>query len=736
MSRPRDGLVICLVMATALTAWIGRGVILQGKTFTPTDFWTTHPLWGGTHASDAEVQNRIHQDPIQFDAMHAIAAHESLREGRFFLWNPYIECGLPSLGDPQLGTFYVPRLAFLRWLPPLSALDGLILLHYLAAGLAMYALAVTWGMSVSASLTAALVWMLCGQQMVWFKYAGGLPAAAYLPVLAMALRRGLTRSSFGWMAGAGGLWALLLTAAHPQLSFLALIWTVIELGCQGRTIGWKKTLSHGAVFAGVAVGLGAVQLFPLISSLASSQKLLIQDSLSFPKPARMPLLLGTLFWQRAFGSPLDRVDLIPSWTGTNFFEFQGYIGLLPLLMALLAWKRSPKLSMTALLVLAVATLYPLWWILTTLVPLLKMLVPHRLFLFAFAASLLAGLGLDRLLESPPGRRLMRVSVSVTAVILLAGSVGWAKSATWLTLSNPAYFALAIACLLGTLALRVLASPAHPSLKLAAVWIAVAGDLLPGFLSYNSAYPQPPHQPAELARLSRVDRVLVDIQSNYYRIGCDNYLMAYRLSTPSGYSSQHPRVLGEMAQALGASVSDRRIQFPPGALRALKALNVHTVLTARAPLTLDSLPRGWLVGRYELIPEPGRRLSRLADPAFDLSKAAILEEPAAPIFENPSGSVERIGDLDYEVTSDRPCLLVVSETFDPGWHARVDGLSQQVLRVNHAMRGVVLPAGRHRIEFRFFPLSLTLGLGCAGATGILLLIWAVIHRSGGVRIFRA
>jgi hypothetical protein len=711
VERRPNGYLVCAAIAAILTLLVGRGILFSGRTFTPTDFLASRPPWGGEHVTDAFVKNRNHQDVIEFDAMHALAARESLLQGKLLLWNPSILCGVSTAGDPQLGTFYLPRLLLLRLLPALTALDVLMLVHYFAAGLAMFALARSWGIGDAGSMVASLTWMLCGQQMVWFKYAGGLPAAVFLPLLALALRRG----SLPWMAGAGAIWALLLTACHPQLSFLALVWTAIVLGAGAREAGWRRTGASAGVFAAVALGLGAIQLLPFLESLLASQKLATPDSLIFSRPSRIPLLLGTLFWQRAMGSAIDRVDLTNAWTGSNSFEFQAYVGVLPLVLAAVAWRKSRMLAATALALLSAATLYPVWWLLTAILPFLKMVNPHRLHLFAFAVSILAGLGFEALMTQPPGRRLRLGAAAVAGGVLLVGLVGWVRHATWLSIANPAYVALTVATLLTAGALRILASPTAPPLKAAAACIAIAGDLLPGFLAYNATYEPFPPEPAALGRLPRDGRVLVDWESPYYRRDVCNVLMAYGLSTPTGYASQIPRATGELVRALGGRAGDRTLKLRAGETRALRALNVRAVLTPLGEERIDALPRGWLVGHAEVLPDAEARLRRLADPSFDPARAAILESAAPELAGDPGGSVDREDDRTFVTESGRPSLLVVSEAHQAGWRCDVDGRPQPILRANHAMRAVALTAGRHRVTFSYRPGSVAVGAACSAAT---------------------
>ena len=54
--------------------------------------------------------------------------------------------------------------------------------------------------------------------------------------------------------------------------------------------------------------------------------------------------------------------------------------------------------------------------------------------------------------------------------------------------------------------------------------------------------------------------------------------------------------------------------------------------------------------------------------------------------------------DVEVT--KPAVLMVSESWFPGWEARVDGAKTELRRVHKAFMGIVLKPGRHRVEFRY------------------------------------
>jgi hypothetical protein len=141
-----------------------------------------------------------------------------------------------------------------------------------------------------------------------------------------------------------------------------------------------------------------------------------------------------------------------------------------------------------------------------------------------------------------------------------------------------------------------------------------------------------------------------------------------------------------------------------------------------------LPRAWLVGSATPAPESDAgALERLA--ALDLAREAMVHLPpggpppgmaplppaAAPEAPEAEGATRtaRIarysaGALEIETVADGAALLVVSDSYYPGWRAAVDGRPAPLLRTNVILRGVPVPAGRHLVRLWFDPLSVRLG----------------------------
>ena len=81
------------------------------------------------------------------------------------------------------------------------------------------------------------------------------------------------------------------------------------------------------------------------------------------------------------------------------------------------------------------------------------------------------------------------------------------------------------------------------------------------------------------------------------------------------------------------------------------------------------------------------------------------------------------DVELRVRTEQPGLLVLADTWYPGWIATVDGVPAPILRANYLFRGVPVPAGEHVVTMRFQPASLRTGLlvTAVAAVGLLLLL---------------
>jgi uncharacterized membrane protein YfhO len=121
--------------------------------------------------------------------------------------------------------------------------------------------------------------------------------------------------------------------------------------------------------------------------------------------------------------------------------------------------------------------------------------------------------------------------------------------------------------------------------------------------------------------------------------------------------------------------------------------------------------------------------------------AIVEHPAAGVREPRAGepapnstdyfSFFREGpqEMAFELELDHPGVLVISEPWYPTWSATVDDKPTELLRVDYALMGVALPAGRHTVAFACFDGALA-GGAAISVTALALLIGLVLYQRRG------
>lgn len=147
----------------------------------------------------------------------------------------------------------------------------------------------------------------------------------------------------------------------------------------------------------------------------------------------------------------------------------------------------------------------------------------------------------------------------------------------------------------------------------------------------------------------------------------------------------------------------------------------------------ALPRASLYTQWETVAADRELLSKLVSPTFDPSDTVLLSESVEGV--KPTKDAVR-GDVSFiQYSAKRVSLktkagtaqvLLLNDRWHEKWQVSIDGVPAKLLRANFIMRGVVVPAGEHTIEFQYRPPSSTLwvslsavavGLGCLLALGM-------------------
>jgi hypothetical protein len=144
---------------------------------------------------------------------------------------------------------------------------------------------------------------------------------------------------------------------------------------------------------------------------------------------------------------------------------------------------------------------------------------------------------------------------------------------------------------------------------------------------------------------------------------------------------------------------------------------------------SALPRVRLAPHVRLVGSEAEASAALDDAGLDLRTDLVVEARGEPAFEAAAagagdpGSARLVVDeperMVLDVVALRPAVLVVADSYLPGWEALVDGTPTDIRPADLAFRAVALPAGGHRVELLYRPAGWRLGLvlGAAGVLGV-------------------
>jgi len=143
---------------------------------------------------------------------------------------------------------------------------------------------------------------------------------------------------------------------------------------------------------------------------------------------------------------------------------------------------------------------------------------------------------------------------------------------------------------------------------------------------------------------------------------------------------------------------------------------------------SALPRVFVPQRVEVVPDEKARLEKLARREFNPREVAYVETPV----ELPSpdrGTVEIEGEIPTRIViaaqMETPGLLVLADLWDQGWRAYLNGIRVPILKANHALRGVVMPAGSSTVEFRYQSATVTRAFLLAAGALVILTGWLAV-----------
>ena len=737
--------------------WLSEAIIIAALVLLPLLFWWR--LWALEPADRAVIPPGDFTD--QYYPLQLFAARE-LAAGRLPAWDPFINAGQPGLADIQTGFYYplnlVPNsiLALLGLAFSIEFLTAQVILHFSLASLFTYLfvrhLARRAGARIPAARFAGAVSALT------FTYGGYLTTfpvqqltiletAIWLPLILLFLDRAFFHTRrLPEITCAGLALACALLAGHPQTAMyvvyavlaygLFLTWSVRHAehrtpktrSVERSALGQRLLVVFLLLVLGVV--LAAVQLVPTLGFIARSTR------------------AGLDYEAVAWGFPLAEMThlLYPGYFGGS----PQYVGILPMILAVAAlFVVRAQREVIFWLGLGALALLLAFGGNTFLYSVTYLLAPgfgavrnqeRIIFLFAFAASVLAGYGALTLVQPLPRQKRkgfcrftrglvwLFVAFLALTVLFYFGYLQGLQNGVEINLFEGLlrHHILLLLILGGSAVLFTLRRTGRFRRKwlivlaLGLVWL----NLFTINWRFNLADPtaSTPYPETGITAYLKEQPGTFRISSAGLLPGGASAGIVYELEDITGNT---PLRLDAFQQFEERVESWRRWQL----------LNVHYVLSRKALdgpglervydeggirvyRIGDPLPRAWVV--YDtVLGDDDQAIELINSEGFDPKSIAILlpeDEELMLSAGGSSGTAAEVvhaepGKLSLKVSSSDAGVLVVSQPFYPGWQASVDGEAVTIHRVDAMLQGIPLKAGPHQVElwYRISPLPAILTL---------------------------
>lgn len=720
------------------------------------------------------------QNPVLTDEIMVLEpwrrfAVAQVRQGRLPLWNPHNYCGSPFLAANQSALFSPFRVLDYLF-PGTWVIAWTQLLKSLVAAIGMYLfLRRAVGVGFWPATVIAWCFPISGFMILWRGYPLSA-VVAWFPWMLLAAEATIRRPR-----GSGGIGLALATAAalvsgHSALAtqvLLAVLAYALWMLVAARFTR-EQTLRHSlgaALSLAAAFVLGALlsapQSLPTAEYLRSSYRVLQRTRGDLETPPRGLAALPQFVLPTIHGSERrGNIYLAPGFS--NESAAAGYAGLLiTLFLAPLGWygprHRRQMIFWSIAAVLAAAQVLNLPGLveLFGVFPFNTLRNNRFVFVTAFALLVMAAIGLDALWR---GIERWRWSWSWLPVGAAAALALWCA---WCVLDPPDAVArlresgrhapfvrtYVIGCVLAGLACMWLLAVARGALtdpwERVLVAALVVGE--PLVMAYGV---NPQCDPAlDFPTLSILERLKSAPPGRTCGVLClpASMNLIYGLDDIRGYDGADPTRYVELMDAYRAG-HPQSPKSPVGAVSLvvpepsplLDMLNLRYEIHRGAPATSSSvmlaaddhyviertsaLPRAFVPQRVELVSDSRARLQRLAAPDFDPRRVAFVEVP----LELPTAAAghaevveQNCNQLALRYQMQTAGCLVWSDLWYPGWRAFDGDRELPILRVNHALRGVVLPAGRGEVRMRYEPASFARGLKLAATAAFVLALWGLL-----------
>lgn len=724
------------------------------------------------------AENAALSDAAEVFAPDRAWARDELRGGHLPIWNPHVFGGWPQLASQQAAALYPVNVLSLV-LPADTAEALRVIALLLLAALGAYAFARTIGLRETPAAVAAAAYGLSSPMVLWALHPHA-DVHALLGWMLAAAEGAVAGRRWGVpaLAVAVGLAAL---GGHPESvlldGLLVAAWTVVSIA---RRPGGERGRALARAAGGAALGLAsaAIVLLPFAELRGQSG---VSERGGHPGPGLGAL--ASLAFPDVWGRPDWNTFLTAPSNGSSYVERTAYVGVAPLLLAalgLLGRRDRRHWLFAGGAAAAVVLAYDVPGISSWVVgqwPLRLVNTGRAISVLAFCLALLAGLGLQALLDDPGlvrrrAARAVAVALGVVPLVWLVARfapLGGASAAlAWLpgaarpedvghaAASSGVRWVVAFAATAALVAaLGTRRRAAGAAAGLAAL---VLVELAAGWQGWV------PVLPTDEARLPATPaiRALQRAEGDGRTSGGTQVFdqIAYRPNIPVRFDLHDPRGRGvptlervrQAWQVMGVAAADNQILVDPASPASAKGLRLfatravlvsngaappdarlaHRGRDGRVYLLRGTLPRAWVTCAWQ----PASRDAALRyvhdQPLATLQSRPAVEAADAPgTCDHPPRAARVVRDDATTVTLDvrglGPGRLVLADAYYPGWRAEVDGRRVPIAAADIALRSVALPAGAETVTFRYRPASVRSGLAISTIAWLLIAGWLAVAR---------
>lgn len=692
-----------------------------------------HPfrdLYAKEYPRGVPFKNSLITDPVRQQYPWKKLIIDQLKKGELPIWNPYEMAGKPLLANFQSGAFYPFNLIFLI-LPFNLAWSLYIVFQPLLAMLFNYLFLRNLKLSKLSSLFGGFVFGFCGFSIAWLEWGNIGHTALWLPLVLLSIDKILVisklkvkSSKFIWPF----IFVLSLTssffAGHLQIFFYifvtSLVYLLFRWIAQGRHV---NILVQFIIYYTLFVIITSVQWIPTLQFINESARNLDLTPLSegwFIPWQHLIQFIAPDF----FGNPTT----LNYWGTWNYGEFIGFVGIFPLIIAIFALLRKNRNVFFFGSVFLLSLMFALPTFLAKIpyilnVPLLSTAQPTRLIILAdFSLSVLAAFGLDKLTKEKKSLSTPFILIGGIIFLLWLIVLRSHESNFLVSRQNLIFPTLIFAISLATiLASRIKFEKYLPLV----LFIVTVFDLFRFGWKFT-----PFTKPEYLFPESKVLRYLKDQGNNIRVMTTDSRILppniasVYGIQSVDGYDPLYLRGYGELIAASERGKPDiappfgfNRIITPHNFdTRIIDILNVRYVLalydnsSSKLTKVLEEgqtklyenrnfLPRVFFVKRTNISIDKRNSIDKIFNE--DLRNVAVVEGLKKDM--NWSSGIikiteERDNYFKFSSNNDGEGFLVLTDSFYPTWHAKIDGLETKIYKTDYNFRGIIIPKGKHIIEF--------------------------------------